>query len=239
MRPSPCLPLHPSPDRFSRTQACGPSPSGWGTNFSLLFFGSGASPFPLRAANPPNNVFAFAGPVVTSVSVLTGGSSTSGSALPLKKAGPLMIDLTATDYDAAHSLWDNHATPGAPSTSNGDFGVLSFPGGQRDIAPTAAVVGSIQSVVFTFGTKQTLSTLSTPTGGPGLASPSLFQGMYGGNAWTVEALVYPQQPSLTSEAYETGAEMSFFQWGQRPANNCNGGHLGLGHNPVYGAGAGS
>ena len=47
------------------------------------------------------------------------------------------------------------------------------------------------------------------------------------------------EPTATSEAYEVGAEMAFFQWGQRPANTCNGAHLGLGHNPVYGAGTGT
>ena len=205
----PCLPRPPSsraslPSRAPQT--CGPTPGGWGTGFALLFFdsASGASQLLMNAGNPPNNVYNFAGPIVTAVSVLTGGSTTSTTALPLKTAGTLLIDLSASDYNATSQLWDNRATPGPVSVTNGDFGVITYPGGAVDHPPTQGLMSNVTSVIFTFNpyAQPSLSTYSTPSAGVHGASPSLFQGLFGGNTWSMEALVMPIEPSLLSTQNE-------------------------------------
>ena len=65
-------------------------------------------------------------------------------------------------------------------------------------------MSNVTAVVFTFNpsAQPSLSTFSAPAGGTGRASPSLFQGMFGGNTWSMEALVMPLEPSLLSTANE-------------------------------------
>ena len=206
----------------------------------MLFIVAGqTSPILFSAVKMPLGapVYNFQGPVVTGISLLTGGSTTSASALPLRIAGGLMIDLSASAYDPVKYVWDNKATNGPISYQNGDFGVVPLTGGQTNNPPTLQTINNVTAVVFTFDSGQSLSTLSTPSqSGNGVAPATLFSGMWGGSTWTLEALVYPIQPDLYSKANEVNTESPFFQWGNRPAPTCQGGFLSVGHHPIWGAG---
>ena len=178
------------------TQTC-VSPPGWGVNYTLSLFGPGAPvAYPLRTNNPPNSLFSYAGAVVTSVSVLSGGSSTSASALPLRIAGSLLIDLSASDFSPSTNLWDNRATTGPVSVTNGDFGVITEPGGRTDTPPSLTTLLNVTCVQFTFPSAQSLSTYSTPSAG--YASATAFASMYNGNPFTTEVLIMPLEPNVLS-----------------------------------------
>jgi hypothetical protein len=137
------------------------------------------------------------------------GTSTSTSSLPLRVAGNLMIDLSASDYNPTTQLWDNRVTSGPVSTSNGDFGVINY-GSVSDNPPTLTTLSNVTAVYFPYASSfyrgpspYSLSTYSHPTG----AYASLFaNSIYSNNVWTLEMLVYPIEPSLTSESYENGAQ---------------------------------
>ena len=65
------------------------APAGWGLNYSLTFFGTVTGGIPFTRGATVKNVVSYALPTIKQVSVLTGGSSISSSALPLRVAGNL------------------------------------------------------------------------------------------------------------------------------------------------------
>ena len=154
----------------------------------------------------------------------------------LRVAGTLMIDLSATDYNAATNLWDNKVTTGAVSTANGDFGVINY-GATSDRPPAKTIITNVTVVYFPYtnsGAYVSISTFSTPYGNGSV--PGLFNPMYGSGPWSIESLVMQVSPTTLSTATEIGTESPMFQWGARGANTCNGAFLSLGHHPIWGAG---
>jgi hypothetical protein len=88
---------------------------GWGANYSLGVAANitGVTTPPYTSLGGFRNVFSYAGPTVTGVSVITSGSTaTSDTTLPLRIAGNLVIDLSASNYNSATYLWDNAVTSG-------------------------------------------------------------------------------------------------------------------------------
>lgn len=168
------------------------------------------------------------GQTVGNLTVISSGTLTS--ALPLRIAGSLVIELIASDYTPATSLWDNRATSGAVSTSNGDFGVMTF-GTVTNNPPLLQTIQAMPAVSFPAGGTRSLSTLSTPTGQVGSAH---FNWMYGGGAWTTEAVIMPLNFD-DGRSGEVGQESPYFQWGPRGAPACTSGFLSLGHHPIWGA----
>ena len=142
-----------------------------------------------------------------------------------------MIDLSAADY--INNIWDNKATTGTPSVTNGDFGVINY-GGTSDIPPVRATFNNLTSVYFSYspGTNPSLSTFTTPTG----TNANMFNQLYGSGTWSFESLIMQISPTPTSPATEDNTESPYFQWGARGAATCTSGFMSLGHNPIWGAG---
>ena len=163
------------------------SAPGYGASLVFTFWLNTSSLSPLTSSIV--TVASYMPPLVTGVTVLGAtGVATGASSLPLRVAGSLMIDLSAVDFNPATNLWDNKVTTGPVSTSNGDFGVLSY-GAKSDNAPTKTVLGGVTAVQFAWSltVPPSISTRSTPSVAG--TSPNLFAGMYGTNPWSMEALV--------------------------------------------------
>ena len=159
---------------------------------------------------------AAAGQAVGNLTVLPAASATVQ--LPLKVAGSLCLELQAADYAPATRLWDNRATPGAVSTSNGDFGVMTF-GALTDVPPTLSAYQGLPAVVFAPTLRASLTTLAAPTGP---APAGLFDALYEGRPFTLETVIMPlNRPDGSSG--EEGQESPYMQWGARSAPACQSG----------------
>ena len=208
---------------------------GFGNGYTFTFWMTTSSLSPI--SQTVATVASYAGPAITAATVLGGATITSTSALPLRVAGNLMIDLSAADFNPTTNLWDNKVTGGAISTANGDFGVINY-GSSSDLPPTLTAFSNVTAVYFPYtntGAYVSISTSSVPSA-PG-SSAGLFSPMYGSGAWSMESLIMQVTPPTGAPtATEINTESPMFQWGARGANTCNGAFLSLGHHPIWGAG---
>ena len=155
------------------------------------------------------------------------------SVVALITAGSLVIDLWGPDYDATLRLWNNRVTGGAVSVLNGDFGVVAA---ASINPPTLTTLAGVPAVNFAAFAGQALMTNAVPSlTGAGTAGAGFFSPMFGGAAWSTEALIMPLNDASGGNA-EVGNESPYFQWGQRGAPTCTSGFSSLGHHPIWGAG---
>jgi hypothetical protein len=167
----------------------------------------------------------------------TASPSTTGTPTPTatsssayRVAGKLWIDLNAADFDDSAltsgvgvPVWDNRATVGAISPTNGDFVGLADPA----TWPRKVTYGfpGMAAVLFNHSTDGVADRL--------FANHSSFPGsnsFYGASDWSLEAWI--NTDGWNSAGFENGV----FQWGPRNAQACQGASLGIGSHGTWGAG---
>ena len=137
-------------------------------------------------------------------------------------AGSLWVSLWASDYNAATipQTWDNRATPGPVSFTNGDFTTgtnpLQF--------PTLQTIGGVPAVVFNVSLDGVADNVSSA-----LSYFPVNQAFYHANPWTIEYWIY-----------HTGWENAGYvnavaQLSLRPGTICDSFNLNMGSHPNWGS----
>ena len=136
------------------------------------------------------------------------------------------IVLQAADFNVNSLTWDNRATPGPVSFTNGDFAAT----GLSASYPAFQYINTVPAVVFTGTSTTSYQYMSSVPQFP------LYAGLYGNSDWTYEAWLLHQGLYDTAAESTSNPQNPVFQWGLRNTSTCISAHFGMGSSPTDGAG---
>lgn len=198
---------------LSNTPSSSQTPSGTPPNTQSATSAATPSMSGTAATTPTRSITA-----TTTPSAASTPSQTPSAVLAV--AGSLWVSLWASDYNAAvvPQTWDNRASAGPVSFTNGDF----VTGSSNNTFPSVQTLGGVTAVVFNVSADGVADSVSSAF------SYFPITAFYQANSWSVEYWVY-----------HTGWESSGYnnaigQLAGRPGTTCDSFSLNMGSHPTWG-----